>query len=143
MCAPISNQKPPGACALVLPANTVAVQPLPTALPTLAGPRAAWVHPLDRGDEHAQVEARPARPNPGRPSFEPQRAPGERYVEREVERDEDVADDGAFGSGSRVWHDKFQAGVVISVDAGADPIVTVRFPGYGDKRIKASFLRSR
>ena len=137
---PASSVKQVATASASIEGRRFAGLPAPAAPP---GPRAAWVHPLDRGDEHAQVEARPARPNPGRPSFEPQRAPGERYVEREVERDEDVADDGAFGSGSRVWHDKFQAGVVISVDAGADPIVTVRFPGYGDKRIKASFLRSR
>jgi DNA helicase-2/ATP-dependent DNA helicase PcrA len=107
------------------------------------GPRAPWVHPMDRGDDHAQHEERAARPYAGRPNFEPARAPGERYVEREVERDDAPAEDGAIARGARVWHDKFQAGVVVSVDAGADPIVTVRFPGYGDKRIKASFLRAR
>jgi len=32
-------------------------------------------------------------------------------------------------------------GVVESIDGGADPIVTVKFPGYGKKRIKAAFLR--
>ncbi len=106
---------------------------------SLTNPRAAWVHPQDRGDDHAQVEPRPA---PARPSAEAPRAPGERYVEREAEA-ADARDEGGFGAGGRVWHDKFQAGVVVSVDAGADPIVTVRFPGYGDKRIKASFLRTR
>jgi DNA helicase-2/ATP-dependent DNA helicase PcrA len=105
---------------------------------TSAGPRAPWVHPMDRGDDAASTHA--ARPSAARP-VEPARAPGERYVEREVV--EHATDEGVLGKGASVWHDKFQAGVVVSVDAGADPIVTVRFPGYGDKRIKASFLRPR
>ena len=37
---------------------------------------------------------------------------------------------------------RFGPGVVESVDPGADPIATVKFSGWGKKRIKAAFLRA-
>ena len=67
----------------------------------------------------------------------PPRAPGERYVER----DEGAEGGGAMGRGARVVHEKFGRGVILSVDPGVDPIVTVEFSGWGTKRIKARFLR--
>jgi DNA helicase-2/ATP-dependent DNA helicase PcrA len=135
---PASSVKQVATASASLEGRRFAGLPAPAGPP---GPRAPWVHPLDRGDPLSQLEERPARP-PTRPSFEaPSRAPGERYVEREGA--DEAGDEGALARGARVWHDKFQTGVVVSVDAGADPIVTVRFPGYGDKRIKASFLRAR
>ena len=78
-------------------------------------PRGAWSHPQDRA---------PAAPV---------RAPGERYVERE--------DGGGGGQGQAVFHEKFGRGVVTSIDSGDDPIATVRFSGWGVKRIKSRFLR--
>ena len=68
----------------------------------------------------------------------PLRAPGERYVERDVTDD---VSDGVICAGARVRHEKFGAGTVVSVDHGDDPIATVRFSGRGEKRIKVSFLR--
>jgi hypothetical protein len=67
----------------------------------------------------------------------PARAPGERYVEREVEPE----GSGGFHEGARVEHRTFGAGVVVSVDTGADPTVTVKFSVYAPKSIKARFLR--
>jgi DNA helicase-2/ATP-dependent DNA helicase PcrA len=76
------------------------------------------------------------KPPPSRP--EPVRPPGERYIERE-----DGGSDagGELGRGARVTHDKFGRGVVQRVDDGADPIVTVEFSAWGEKRIKARFLK--
>jgi DNA helicase-2/ATP-dependent DNA helicase PcrA len=67
-------------------------------------------------------------------------APGERYIERDLEADGAGADV-ALRRGSKVRHERFGVGVVASVDPGEEPIVTVNFPGWGLKRIKAAFLR--
>jgi DNA helicase-2/ATP-dependent DNA helicase PcrA len=69
---------------------------------------------------------------------------GERYVEQDDELDS-VGDafDGEAASvrkGAKVRHPKFGVGMVIAVRAGADPTVTVKFPGAGAKQIKLSFL---
>lgn len=42
--------------------------------------------------------------------------------------------------GSRVVHKRFGRGIVESVEAGASPRVTARFPGYGSKKVLAEFL---
>jgi DNA helicase-2/ATP-dependent DNA helicase PcrA len=39
-------------------------------------------------------------------------------------------------------HEKFGVGVIVEVDPGDDPIATVKFSGWGVKRIKAAFLRT-
>ncbi len=96
-------------------------------LAELAGrARAAWSQPQRGAWSHPQagLRAGPA---------EPTRAPGERYVERD-------ADEGG-GRGQAVFHEKFGRGMVVSLDAGDDPIATVRFSGWGVKRIKSRFLR--
>ncbi|WP_437725759.1 ATP-dependent helicase [Sorangium sp. So ce861] len=72
-----------------------------------------------------------------------ERAPGERYVEREaVEAGGEGGEGMALRRGMRVFHERFGPGVVESVDPGADPIATVKFSGWGKKRIKAAFLRA-
>jgi len=68
----------------------------------------------------------------------PARAPGERYLERDVDAAEGT---GGMAAGGQVTHEIFGAGVVEQVDSGPDPAVTVRFSGHGKKRIKARFLR--
>jgi DNA helicase-2/ATP-dependent DNA helicase PcrA len=87
------------------------------------------------------------RPEPARPA-------GERYVEPEPHAGEPHAggDDGwsepvdDFGEGAqvrvgaKVRHSKFGVGAVHSVDSGVDPTVTVKFTGWGLKRIKLRFL---
>lgn len=93
-------------------------------------PRAAWSHPLDR-----PVISAGARP--GAPAM-PSRAPGERYIERESAE----GSEGGLARGARVMHEKFGVGFIVEVDSGEDPIATVRFSGWGVKRIKAAFLRT-
>jgi hypothetical protein len=72
----------------------------------------------------------------------PERAPGERYVER----DDGESSAGEGRVGARVEHKTFGIGVVQAIDGGSDPIVTVKFSGYTlsgytPKRIKAQFLK--
>ncbi|AUX39817.1 ATP-dependent DNA helicase PcrA [Sorangium cellulosum] len=85
-------------------------------------------------------EGEPARGAPAGGAREVERAPGERYVEREAGGD--GGEGLALRRGMRVIHERFGPGVVESVDPGADPIATVKFSGWGKKRIKAAFLRA-
>jgi len=89
--------------------------------------RGPWTHPMDGGSSR-----RPMAPPPAR-------SPGERYVEREPV---DVPGEGGLARGARVMHEKFGVGVIMDVDAGDDPIATVKFSGWGVKRIKARFLKT-
>jgi len=91
-------------------------------------PRGPWTHPMDGGSPR-----RPAAPPM------PARSPGERYVEREPV---EVPGEGGFARGARVMHEKFGVGTILEVDAGDDPIATVKFSGWGVKRIKARFLKT-
>jgi DNA helicase-2/ATP-dependent DNA helicase PcrA len=110
----------------------------------------AWTHPQERARAPVTSAAQGYTPRgvsyPGRPGFQapqtPERAPGERYVEREVVSDVDAGQDVSMGRvGGKVAHKTFGPGTVMSIDEGDDPIVTVKFSGYGVKRIKARFLR--
>ncbi|HRI72105.1 MAG TPA: ATP-dependent DNA helicase, partial [Polyangium sp.] len=93
--------------------------------------RSSWSHPMDR-----QASPAPAvRPSAVAP---PTRSPGERYIEREAHE----SSEGGLARGARVMHEKFGVGFIVDVDAGEDPIATVRFSGWGVKRIKAAFLRT-
>ncbi|WP_437799056.1 ATP-dependent helicase [Sorangium sp. So ce693] len=88
-------------------------------------------------------EGEPARGAMARGMDVPDRAPGERYVEREaVDPGAEGGEGLALRRGMRVYHERFGPGVVESVDPGADPIATVKFSGWGKKRIKVAFLRA-
>ena len=67
------------------------------------------------------------------------RASGERFVERESDGYDDEA---GLCIGGQAAHTKYGVGRVRAIDDGDDPIVTVHFAGWGEKRIKASFLRT-
>ncbi|MBK9265811.1 MAG: UvrD-helicase domain-containing protein [Polyangiaceae bacterium] len=94
--------------------------------------RGTWSHPMDRQGVPAAANRAPAAALPARPA-------GERYVEREAF---DSSGEGGLLRGARVMHEKFGVGVIVEVDPGDDPIATVRFSGWGVKRIKAAFLRT-
>ncbi len=108
----------------------------PGRAPTSSAPSApnpAWTHPQERAPAPATLSSRAA------PS---EVAPGERYIERDPGADMGGGGEGvSLRRGMRVTHERFGPGVIQSVDPGADPIVTVKFPGWGVKRIKAAFLR--
>lgn len=93
-----------------------------------------WTHPQERASSGGASY-------PGRARAEPERAPGERYVERELDLDQRGGEDGAICVGGRVQHKTFGVGLVMSIDGGSDPVVSVKFSGYGVKRIKAAFLQ--
>ncbi len=120
--------------------------------------RPAWSTPGFAARHEERVAATPDRSLPatearsfaGKPMPKPpplvQRDPGERYVDR----DDDAASPwseaaagrgGGVITGARVTHKSFGVGVVRSVDTGPDPTATVRFTGWGDKRIKVRFLQ--
>lgn len=99
--------------------------------------RAPWSHPQERA---ASSMSRPyAQASTPASASPPARAPGERYVEHD-EHTDSGGGDGYLHSGMRVTHKTFGVGTVQAVDPGDDPIVTVKFSGYGPKRIKARFL---
>jgi DNA helicase-2/ATP-dependent DNA helicase PcrA len=100
---------------------------------------------LDRGDDygrsrgpwqHPQAATRPSRPPVNV-------APGERYVDREFFEDSGAAVDegGGLRRGSRVVHAQFGEGEVRSVVESSEPAVVVAFPGRGEKKILARFLK--
>ncbi len=81
-------------------------------------------------------------PRPAAPKPEPvPRAPGERYVERDVEVTNNDGDELHVRKGSRVKHGRFGEGSVVSVDGGLDPAVTVSFPAWGLKKVLVRFLQ--
>ena len=97
------------------------------------GSRGSWHHP--------QVA-----PHARRPSA-PDAMPGERYVDREFFDDaatSAAAEEGplAFQRGSRVVHAQFGEGEVRGVVHSNEPAVLVAFPGRGEKKILARFLRA-
>ncbi|MEO6419842.1 MAG: 3'-5' exonuclease, partial [Polyangiaceae bacterium] len=84
-----------------------------------------------------------ARPVSARePVREPPRDAGERFVDREFFSD-DSADQSeeSLRRGSRVLHDRFGEGEVRSVMSLGEPAVVAFFPGWGEKKVLARFLR--
>jgi DNA helicase-2/ATP-dependent DNA helicase PcrA len=92
-----------------------------------------WKHP-----QGAAYTTRQARVTPSDVS------PGERFVDKEFFDDGDgggSGDAGGLRRGARVVHAQFGEGEVRSVVASHEPAVLVAFPGRGEKKILARFLR--
>jgi DNA helicase-2/ATP-dependent DNA helicase PcrA len=95
-------------------------------------------------------EAAPPSPPPARTWHHPQAAsarevtadPGERYVDHEFFDDHasDVTDM-PLRRGARVKHDRFGEGQVVGVARAGEPAVVAFFPGWGEKKILARFLK--
>jgi DNA helicase-2/ATP-dependent DNA helicase PcrA len=92
----------------------------------------AWRHP----------QAAPSAPPP------PPRAPGERFVDREFFSDDASGDSGGgdigeagLRRGARVVHTRFGEGEVRRVENVGEPAVVAFFPGWGEKKILARFLK--
>jgi DNA helicase-2/ATP-dependent DNA helicase PcrA len=83
----------------------------------------------------SQAPERRALPYPGRQVL----APGERVVDYDA-FDDVPSEQGEVKPGDRVFHRRFGAGVVRSVEEGAPPTVVAHFPGFGAKRIRADYL---
>ena len=43
--------------------------------------------------------------------------------------------------GSRVWHERFGDGEVLSVSQGPEPAVVAFFPGWGQRKVLAKYLK--
>jgi DNA helicase-2/ATP-dependent DNA helicase PcrA len=95
---------------------------------------------VDREVEREAV-ARPWR----HPQAAPQASgpdPGGRYVDHDFfdDRTEEVTDM-RLRRGARVRHDRFGEGQVVSVASVGEPAVVAFFPGWGEKKILARFLK--
>ena len=88
--------------------------------------RAGWRHPL-------------AQSNPVPPSAGPSVGEGGRYVDHDffVDQTPDVA----LRRGSRVRHERFGEGEVVRVVSMGETAVVAFFPGWGEKKILARFLK--
>ncbi|HEX7667285.1 MAG TPA: UvrD-helicase domain-containing protein [Polyangiaceae bacterium] len=76
-----------------------------------------------------------------RKKIEPTREAGERYVDREYFADSGSDSDGELRKGSRVLHQRFGEGEVRRVEAAGEPAAVVFFPGWGEKKVLARFLK--
>jgi DNA helicase-2/ATP-dependent DNA helicase PcrA len=90
--------------------------------------------------DHDEVVVRPWRhPQASSPS---QPEPGSRYVDHEFF--DDTPDDVRtmrLRRGSRVTHDRFGEGEVLQLVGVGEPAAVVSFPGWGEKKILARFLK--
>jgi DNA helicase II / ATP-dependent DNA helicase PcrA len=101
----------------------------------------AWRHPQSPPSDFEGASSPSSRP---RPPPSPSREPGERFVDREFFDDDSgksQASDAPIGRGTRVFHARFGEGEVRRVEASADPTVVAFFPGWGEKKILARFLK--
>jgi DNA helicase-2/ATP-dependent DNA helicase PcrA len=91
-----------------------------------------WKHPQSSYDESRAPRSAPP---------PPPRDPGERFVDREFFDDAQAAGEGSIQRGSRVSHTRFGEGEVRRVESGVEPTVVAFFPGWGEKKILARFLK--
>jgi DNA helicase-2/ATP-dependent DNA helicase PcrA len=94
---------------------------------------------VDRND-HVEPEARPWRHPQAAPSDAP--PPGGRFVDPDFfdDRVNDV-NEMSLRRGSRVAHQRFGEGRVTRVVSVGEPAVVAVFPGWGEKKILARFLK--
>ncbi|HEY6460750.1 MAG TPA: 3'-5' exonuclease, partial [Polyangiaceae bacterium] len=95
------------------------------------------------------VDHEPDAPAVARPWRHPQAVqeappdPGSRYVDHEFfdDRSDDVTDM-KLRRGARVKHDRFGEGQVVRIVSVGEPAVVAFFPGWGEKKILARFLKA-
>ncbi|MEO8874164.1 MAG: UvrD-helicase domain-containing protein [Polyangiaceae bacterium] len=105
-------------------------------------PQERYVDRASASREYAPMPAWKQAPAPSRPPQDQNRAPGERYVDREYFSDTSGdSDGGELRKGSRVLHTRFGEGEVRRVEAAGEPAAVVFFPGWGEKKVLARFLR--
>lgn len=129
-----------------LPAGTV--EHLETAAARAAGSTGRWIDRDERGPssgwraparsagwQHPQSDA------PSRAARAEARAPGERFVE--YDEGVDTPEEGApLRRGSAVFHHRFGRGEVLELVTAGEPAVVAFFPGWGEKKVLARFLKS-
>jgi DNA helicase-2/ATP-dependent DNA helicase PcrA len=94
----------------------------------------------DRSGDREPVQRAWRHPQAASPAPAPD--PGERYVDHDFfdDRGEDVTEM-RLRRGARVRHDRFGEGQVLSVVSVGEPAVVAFFPGWGEKKILARFLK--
>ncbi|HEY8091586.1 MAG TPA: 3'-5' exonuclease, partial [Polyangiaceae bacterium] len=104
------------------------------------GAEARQTRYVDRQTEQEPV-ARPWKHPQSVPSSTPE--PGGRFVDHEFfdDRNEEVTDM-ALRRGAKVRHDRFGEGQVVRVVSVGEPAVVAFFPGWGEKKILARFLKA-
>jgi len=70
---------------------------------------------------------------------QPSLGPGERVVDYDA-FDDVSSERNEPRPGDRVFHRRFGAGVVRSVEQGVPPTIVAHFPGFGAKRVRADYL---
>ena len=96
-----------------------------------------WHHP--QASRPAAREATGTRGERDRPSAPP---PGGRYVDHEFFDDQtDHVTDMPLRRGARVRHERFGDGEVLKIVSVGEPAVVAFFPGWGEKKILARFLK--
>jgi DNA helicase-2/ATP-dependent DNA helicase PcrA len=74
-----------------------------------------------------------------RPEVPPSRDAGERYVE--YEEGGDTSEGAPLRRGAKVVHERFGRGEVMKVVSVGEPAVVAFFPGWGEKKVLARFLK--
>jgi DNA helicase-2/ATP-dependent DNA helicase PcrA len=88
---------------------------------------------------HPQAGSPPSRPSA--PARAAQAAEETRYVDHEFFDDSYADDEVSLRRGSRVVHARFGEGEVRRVEHAAEPTVVAFFPGWGEKKILARYLK--
>jgi DNA helicase-2/ATP-dependent DNA helicase PcrA len=90
------------------------------------------------GEDVEWIGARSSSPAPSRAPTESRYEPDESYVD--YSEGSDLSDLEGLRRGMQVRHPKFGVGEVKEVAPGSPPRVSVRFPGWGTRKIIASYL---
>ena len=116
----------------------------------------AWRHPMDRDRARAEGASRedvvPSEWGPGPAAWRggasssggrhraeaPAREPGERFVDYDAS---DIQDAAELRRGSKVVHERFGRGEVMQIVNAGEPAVVAFFPGWGEKKVLARFLK--
>ena len=116
-------------------------------VPSSSGARSnapAWRHPQAEGDA---IPGDSWGPGPAvhtqsrrhRPEVAPSRDAGERYVE--YDDGGDASEGFELRRGAKVTHERFGRGEVMKVVSVGEPAVVAFFPGWGEKKVLARFLK--
>lgn len=115
-----------------------AYEAMETSAARAAGGAGRWIDRDSHAGAGAPTSWKPRAPEPRR--HRPVREPGERFVEYD-----DAGGGGEEGvalrRGSAVFHERFGRGEVMQVVNSGEPAVVAFFPGWGEKKVLARFLK--
>jgi DNA helicase II / ATP-dependent DNA helicase PcrA len=116
--------------------------PSPSADARSSSSSSSWSHP-HQVDDASEWGAGPAQHLQSPPSrrHRPSREPGERFVEYDEAGGDNISDGVELRRGSTVVHQKFGRGEVMQIVTVGEPAVVAFFPGWGEKKVLARFLK--